>query len=298
MTTAALLLRWYRRHGRDLPWRHTRDPYHILVSEIMLQQTQVPRGLIFYPRWLATFPTWETLARATNAEVIHAWAGLGYNRRALMLRDIAKQVVEQGIPQSEAEWRALKGIGPYTAAALAAFALHARTLPIDTNIRRVLGRVLLGIHFPDLPDDDRIRVVFETFLPRRGAYYDVPQALFDLATMVCTKTPNCATCPLRDHCKSATAFLAGGVKTPAKIVKKTHERIRPGKKVPDRIFRGRILAAVRAAPTGVRISTLGPLIDPTFNAAEDTDWIHAMVARMQKDGLVTVSKNQVTLPQH
>ncbi len=93
------LLRWYAREGRDLPWRNTRDPYRILVSEVMLQQTQVSRALEFYRTWLKTFPTWHALARASNKDVIHAWAGLGYNRRGLMLRDIAKQVVAHGVPK-------------------------------------------------------------------------------------------------------------------------------------------------------------------------------------------------------
>lgn len=168
MTSVVKLLKWYDKHGRDLPWRKTRDPYCILVSELMLQQTQVPRVLVFYPRWLATFPDWHALASASNADVIKAWAGLGYNRRALMLRDIAKQVVEKGVPQSEEAWRELKGIGPYTSAALAAFSLHHRTMPVDTNIRRVLARVLLGKPFPDLKDDDVIRDAAETFLPKRG----------------------------------------------------------------------------------------------------------------------------------
>ena len=100
MSPAEKLLRWYKKYGRDLPWRKTRDPYKILISEIMLQQTQVPRVLLFYKKWLTLFPSWKTLAKATNAEVIRAWAGLGYNRRALILRDIAKQVAHGGIPQT------------------------------------------------------------------------------------------------------------------------------------------------------------------------------------------------------
>lgn len=218
---ASKLLAWYRKHGRILPWRNTQDPYRILVSELMLQQTQVPRVLMFYPRWLKQFPDWSTLAKASNADVISAWAGLGYNRRALMLRDIAKQVIAYGVPKSEEEWRLLKGIGPYTAAALAAFSLRARTLPIDTNIRRVLGRVLLGKPFPDLADDEKIQKKANAFLPIRGDFHDVPQALFDLATLVCTKTPACEKCPLRNDCPAAKKFLSGKITVPKRTTKKT-----------------------------------------------------------------------------
>ena len=123
----------------------------------MLQQTQVDRVVDFYKRWLKLFPTWKTLAGASNAQVIHAWAGLGYNRRALMLRDVARHVVEHGVPRTQEAWLAIKGIGPYTAAAVSAFAQKQRTLPIDTNIRRVLGRLLLGKPFTTLADDEKIR---------------------------------------------------------------------------------------------------------------------------------------------
>jgi A/G-specific adenine glycosylase len=200
------MLKWYRKHGRDLPWRNTRDPYKILVSEVMLQQTQVDRVKVYYKSWLKTFPSWKKLAQASNADVIHAWAGLGYNRRALALRDIAKQVMERGVPTNREEWLQLKGIGPYTSGALAAFALKQRELPIDTNIRRVLGRFYFGIPFPDLKDDKKIDDLSDHILPKRGHYYDVPQAIFDLATMICTKMPDCASCPLKKRMQSRTGI--------------------------------------------------------------------------------------------
>lgn len=245
MSASATLLRWYRRHGRDLPWRRTRDPYRILVSEIMLQQTQVDRVIEFYKRWLKQFPTWKKLAMATNAQVIHAWAGLGYNRRALILHDIARHVVEYGLPDSEEGWLAIKGIGPYTAAAVSAFAQGQRTLPIDTNIRRVLGRLLLGKPFPSLTDDEVIRSKADTLLPRRGAYYDVPQVIFDLATAICTKNPSCGSCPLRGDCKAAKLFMSGKVEIPKRSIAVAHEHKHRNKPHPDRIYRGRILKVVR-----------------------------------------------------
>lgn len=292
MSPAALLLRWYTKYGRDLPWRHTRDPYRILVSEIMLQQTQVNRGLVFYARWLETFPDWKALADASNAEVIAAWSGLGYNRRALMLRDIARTIIEHGEPKTEAGWQTLKGIGPYTAAAISAFALHQRTIPVDTNIRRVLGRLLLGKPFSQLSDDDKIRRAADDFIPRRGKFYDVPQAIFDLATAICTKTPDCAVCPLRAVCPSAKKFLSGRVRIPKAAVKKAVESKHRDKPHPDRIYRGRILKLAQTHP-GISLNEVGPHIDPKFNAKKDAAWLAAMIGRLEKDAMVTLKQKRL-----
>lgn len=294
MSPAAKLLRWYRQHGRDLPWRRTRDTYRVLVSEIMLQQTQVDRVVDFYKRWLKQFPTWKKLALATNAQVIHAWAGLGYNRRALTLRDIARHVVEYGLPTTQIDWLAIKGIGPYTAAAVNAFAQRRRTLPIDTNIRRVLGRLLLGKPFPSLADDERIRSKADAFLPHRDAYYDVPQAIFDLATLICTKNPSCASCPLRRDCKAAKLFLAGRVEIPKRSVTVAQERRHRNKPHPDRIYRGRILKIVRERGQVV-LCAFGSLIDPNFNKKLDQKWIEAMVERLVNDGLANRNNKEITL---
>lgn len=277
MTPWSTLLRWYRSHGRDLPWRHTRDPYRILVSEMMLQQTQVSRVLDFYQVWIKKFPSFRALAKASNADVIHAWAGLGYNRRALMLRDIARNITKNRLPKTESEWLELKGIGPYTAAALAAFSLHQKTIPVDTNIRRVLGRTFLGKPYPQISDDVRIK---EHIGPQQP---DIWQAVFDLATSVCTKKPDCANCPLNKNCLSAPKFLSGKIKTPARMVKKSAENIRTGKKYPDRIYRGRILALVRKQP--IRASSIGPLVDPSFST-KDKHWMENMVDRLIRDGLL------------
>jgi A/G-specific adenine glycosylase len=286
MTPAQKLLAWYKKHGRDLPWRHTRDAYAVLVSEVMLQQTQVLRVIGFYERWLNQFPSWRELAIAKTDEVIRAWSGLGYNRRGLMLRSIAQHVVEHGEPKSETEWRALRGIGPYTAAALAAFSLKQRTLPIDTNIRRVLGRVFLGIPFPQLTDDEPIRKTTRDFLPTRGNYFDTPQAIFDLATSLCTKSPQCALCPLRADCKSADRFLDGRVEVPKRIIKQAKEKIHPGKRYPDRIYRGRILKALKETNSGLSLAHIALLIDPDYNQKPDEQWIDAMLTRLTHEGFL------------
>ncbi len=168
---------WFAEHGRDLPWRRTRDPYAILVSEVMLQQTQVSRVLPRYLEWLERWPTAETLAGAATADVIRAWQGLGYNRRALNLHRAARVVAERGWPDDPTE---LPGVGPYTAAAIANFAFGQPVLPADVNVRRVLERT--GAEFGG----------------------EAAQALFDLGATVClARVPRCGDCPLAGECPSA-----------------------------------------------------------------------------------------------
>lgn len=297
MTISRRLLRWYKKFGRKLPWRRTRNPYHILVSEIMLQQTQVDRVKSFYIAWLKQFPNWKSLARATNEDVIRAWAGLGYNRRALMLRDAARSVIEHGVPESVEAWRKIKGIGPYTAAAISAFAQKNRVMPVDTNIRRVLGRLLLGKPFPQLTDDERIQKVVNDFLPVRGNFYDVPQAIFDLATDVCLKNPRCLECPLIKDCPAAKKFLSGRIIIPKQMIKKPIESRHLEKQYPDRIYRGRILKAVRESTRGIHPQKIGNTIDKTFDPIADTEWIEAMVGRLVKDQLIEMRSKKLFLHQ-
>jgi A/G-specific adenine glycosylase len=171
-----LLLAWFREHGRDLPWRRTRDPYAILVSECMLQQTQVERVVPRWLGWLERWPTVEALAAAPVADVILAWQGLGYNRRAVSLHRAARRVAAEGWPDDLTE---LPGVGPYTAAALANFAFGEDVLPVDVNIRRVQER--------------------------SGEAFDgqCAQALFDLGATIClARVPRCGACPLAESCPS------------------------------------------------------------------------------------------------
>jgi len=171
-----LLLGWYAEHGRDLPWRRTHDPYGILVSEVMLQQTQVERVVPRYLEWLELWPTAEALAAASPAEVIRAWQGLGYNRRGLNLHRAARRIAESGWPQDLTD---LPGVGPYTAAAIGSFAFGRGELPVDTNVRRVQERTGYA------------------FSPAAA------QALMDLGATVClARIPRCAVCPLAAECPS------------------------------------------------------------------------------------------------
>ncbi len=282
------ILRWYRTHGRDLPWRKTRDPYRIFVSEVMLQQTQVARVIDYYERWIKRFPTWRSLAKAKTDALIRAWAGLGYNRRTLYMRDAAQHVTRDGVPTSIDEWKRLKGVGSYTAAAIYAFTTHKPAAAIDTNIRRVIGRLYFGKAHPAPPDDMRVARVL-----KRASNHELLYALMDLGALVCSSSvPKCADCPLRKSCKAAPKFL--GSKKVRKR-KKVTERIHRGKKFPDRIYRGRILSLVRTKQS-VRLRDIGPRIDTTFTKSKDEHWIRTMVERMVRDGLLHKARETVSLP--
>ena len=168
------LLLWFAEHGRDLPWRQTRDPYAILVAEVMLQQTQVERVLPRYRAWLERWPTIESLAAARRDQVIREWQGLGYNRRAVNLHRAALRIAAEGWPADLTE---LPGIGRYTADAIACFAFAQPILPVDTNVRRLLERTR------------------ESFAPHCA------QALMDLGATICiARVPRCAACPLAGKC--------------------------------------------------------------------------------------------------
>ena len=197
------LLAWYGRFRRDLPWRRTRDPYRILVSEIMLQQTQVERVIPKYQEWLIKFPSLEALAKAGTAEVREAWYPLGYNIRPLRLRDIARAVVRRHrgrIPASRETLLALPGIGPYTAGAVLSFAYGQDAPILDTNVRRVLRRVFLGDRAA--PRDRLLWKLAEALLPR-GNGYDFNQAMMDFGATVCTaRRPGCPECALAGLCVS------------------------------------------------------------------------------------------------
>src|SRR5437899_4537986 len=200
------LLSWYRRHGRDLPWRKTDNPYHILVSEIMLQQTQVDRVLPKYAEWLAKFPTLEVLAKASDGDVNEAWYPLGYNIRPRRLQSIARESVARyggQLPRDEETLRSFKGIGAYTAGAIRSFAFRERAAILDTNVARVLFRVFVGAGDPKSHAMKRhLWTVSEALVPTRHVF-DFNQALMDLGAMVCVaRNPKCLVCPMAKSCRT------------------------------------------------------------------------------------------------
>ncbi|HEV7752097.1 MAG TPA: A/G-specific adenine glycosylase [Baekduia sp.] len=224
------LLEWYEREARDLPWRRTRDPYAILVSEVMLQQTQVARVVPRYLAWLERWPTAAALAAAPVADVLAAWVGLGYNRRALRLREACAVVARDGWPD---DLRTLPGIGPYTAAAVGAFAFGRDELPVDTNVRRVLERTgWTPVHTP----------------PELG------QAVMELGAVVCrAREAACPACPVSALCPSAGAVEVAPRGRVGDGVRR--ERFEDS----NRWVRGRVVEALAAGdelPEGIELERL------------------------------------------
>jgi A/G-specific adenine glycosylase len=217
----AALLSWYDRERRNLPWRRTRDPYAILVSEVMLQQTQVARVVPRYEAWLARWPSVDALAAAPLRDVLGEWVGLGYNRRAVRLWEAARIVAREGWPS---DLRELPGVGPYTAAALGSFAFGRDEVAIDTNARRVFARLGRALSAP----------------PGRAAAFN--QATMELGATVCTaRAPRCGACPLRGGCAGPEPAVRRAV---------ARERFEDS----NRWVRGRVVAALAAGeglPDGI-----------------------------------------------
>jgi A/G-specific adenine glycosylase len=200
------LLTWYRRHGRDLPWRKTDDPYHILVSEIMLQQTQVDRVLPKYAEWLEKYPSFNVLAAAPEADVKATWYPLGYNIRPQRLQSIAREAVGRyggQLPADEETLLSFKGIGAYTAGAIRSFAFGQRAAILDTNVARVLFRVFVGEGDPKTHAMKKhLWAVSAVLVPARHVF-DFNQALMDFGATVCTaRNPKCGDCPMAKGCRS------------------------------------------------------------------------------------------------
>ncbi|GAB4305578.1 MAG: A/G-specific adenine glycosylase MutY [Candidatus Bipolaricaulota bacterium] len=191
------LATWFRQHRRDLVWRRVRDPYAILVAEVFLQQTRVEQARGYYARFMAAFPDLATLARASEEDVLHVWAGAGYYRRARDLHRLAQAVAETGLPTTAAELEELPGIGPYTAAAVASIAYGEPVAAVDGNVRRVLARLFAV----EEPGGRWLQKVAEGLLDREdpGTWN---QAVMELGSLVCTpKHPSCATCPVAGFCR-------------------------------------------------------------------------------------------------
>lgn len=294
------LLDWFAEHGRDLPWRRTRDPYRILVSEIMLQQTQVDRVMPKYAAFLELFPTAEALAAAPTADVIKAWQGLGYNRRAVNLQRAAQAVVAAGYPGDAAAFpdtpeglRGLPGIGAYTAGAVACFAFERDVAFLDTNIRRVVRRALAGPEDqpPETPEAALVALAAGLVPPGRGWAWN--QAIMELGATICTAArPQCWRCPLRDSCAAYRAWSAADSNASllewappvAKVRRKAAEQPFHSS---NRFFRGRVIDALRglADDAAHTLAELGPLVKEEWSAAE-LPWLAKLAQGLAVDGLL------------
>jgi A/G-specific adenine glycosylase len=309
------VLAWYRQDHRQLPWRHTHDPYAILVAEVMLQQTQVDRVIPKYRAFLARYPSLADLAAASRAEVITAWSGLGYNLRAVRLHEIAKQVVERWggrLPRTLAELRSLKGIGRYTAGAIACFAYGEATPAMDTNVRRVLTRIFAAEAPAASQDDKQAWELAEAVLPVDDAY-DWNQALMDLGAVIClSRGPRCLLCPAQDLCSARREWTAAsgeerlvaegratyaagatGRRATAPLQPRTkgEERFEGSR----RWYRGRIVEALRQTSGAVDLDALGTRVKPDYTP-DERSWLLELVGALARDGLVSLTDDGASLP--
>lgn len=297
------ILNWFQAHQRDLPWRKTRDPYKIMVSEIMLQQTQVDRVLPKYQAFLERFPTLEALAHAPTSEVIRAWAGLGYNRRAVNMQRSARALLEEyagQFPQTVGELLKLPGIGAYTAGAIACFAFEQDVAFMDTNIRRVVRRML---YRPDAEPGDRELLEHMTTLVPAGQGWAWNQAIMELGALICTAArPQCWRCPVREYCqdyaarRQADEHILSYTPLPAKPVKKVAERRESPYPQSSRFYRGRIITALREHKAGLRAEQLGPLLKDDYTPEEQA-WVETLLAGLERDGLLLRQDGLVKLPE-
>jgi A/G-specific adenine glycosylase len=237
------VLDWGAAHRRDLPWRRTRDPWYILVSEVMLQQTQVDRVVPHYEGFVAAFPTATACARATSADVVRRWSGLGYNRRALNLHRAAGEIVDRyagQVPSDDSALRALPGIGPYTARAVRSFGFGHDVAAVDTNGVRVLARGVAGTRLTGTA----AFALGDRLVPRGGSW-EFNQTMFDLGATVCTAArPDCPRCPLSRHC----AWRRRGGDDPWRA--SSAARRQSAFAGSDRQGRGRLLEALRLGDVG------------------------------------------------
>lgn len=268
----AALLEWYRPRRRAYPWRRTRDPYAVLVSEVMLQQTQAPRVVAPYARFLARFPSVSALAAAPRSEVVRAWEGLGYNRRAVALSLAARAIVlehDGRIPSDPAALRRLPGVGPYTAAAVGSIAFGRRLAAVDTNVRRIVARVHLGTEAHDV-EPGRSWALAESWVDSAdpGSWN---QALMDLGREVCRPRPRCGECPLSTGCR----FLERGLEP-------SSPRRRPGAGVfqgSSRQVRGGVVRVLRERPA----ATIGAIAD---RIGSDAERVLVAVRELHREGIL------------
>lgn len=285
------LLSWFEANRRDLPWRHTRDPYRILVSEVMLQQTQVDRVIPYYERFLDRFPTVEALAEAPTSEVIRLWSGLGYNRRAVNLQRTAQAVVERFAGQFPSDIDALKslpGIGPYTAGAIACFAFELDSAFIDTNMRRVIHRLFAGPELPEPALNEREIIELATKLVPPGDGWRWNQALIEFGALQCTaRKPLCMVCPMQRDCEAFPSIQS--------ILRSLPKGTRLKQEGPfegsSRWYRGRAIEALRSAQSGLSLTDLGVQLRDDFTP-NDLPWLFDLVRGLERDGLASIAEER------
>ena len=291
-TLHRVLSRWYRKNYRKLPWRETNDPYKILISEVMLQQTQVGRVEMKFPEFIAKFPTLRTLAKASRADIIRAWQGMGYNNRAVRLRELAQVVVEKKggrLPTDPMRLQALPGIGRYTANAISCFSHRQKVPVVDVNVRRVLSRIFWQMKsVADVRNEKEIWILAERILP--NDVYGWNQALMEFGATLCmARKPRCENCPVRKVCASNMLYKKSVLKRDKNKAFKKEATFR---NIPHRLWRGRVVEVLRSlnGKSALSLSKLGKVIMGNFSSRERL-WLERLVESLIRDGVVERVRN-------
>ncbi|HUQ43015.1 MAG TPA: A/G-specific adenine glycosylase [Candidatus Limnocylindria bacterium] len=269
------VIEWYGLNARDLAFRRTKDPWSVLLSEVIAQQTQARRAAEAWERLIAEFPTPASMAAASPASVIRAWRGLGYNRRALALHRAATAMVDRHggrVPDALDDLLALPGIGPYTARAILSIAFDRPVAALDTNIRRVLSRAFLDV----TPGPRALQEAADRLVPE-GVAATWTHALMDIGAAFCRpRHPRCDVCPLRAHCR----FVADGATVPPRTRPGMARRPTPRFESTSRWLRGRILDQLRDAPDGAAVAFDAGIGEHPVEA------VHRALAEMARDGVI------------
>jgi len=297
---SAGILDWYAIHKRDLPWREVGlDPYKVVVAEIMLQQTQVPRVIEKYKEFLGLFPTIYDLAQASRESVILAWSGLGYNRRAIMLQQFAQEVVklyDGKIPQVPEALIKLSGIGPYAAGSIASFAFNRPEPAIDVNVRRIYMRYFHG-RDEGLPmgrdEEKKLYTLVKSSIPDNKSC-ELHNALMDFGSLVCLRdAPRCTLCVLRKSCAFFPLYTVEKEKVLFVAEKKVERGVSEnGRHIPNRIFRGRIVEFVRKhSGEEVLLLEFGCAVKKDYVASEE-EWLVELCLKLDKEGMITFVRRE------
>ncbi len=294
------LLSWYAKYGRaNLPWRVARNPYYTVVSEFMLQQTQVDRVVPIFGTFISRFPNFAALAKGPRSEVVRYWKGLGYNTRAVRLKALADAVVskfEGEMPSDEKALLELPGVGPYTVAAIRAFAFDYDAAASDTNVRRIVHRVHFGIEYPVKANTKELERVARQLVPK-GEAHDWNSAMMDLGALVCTaRAPRCSACPLQTLCIAAPIDAARLERLREEFAKPTGAKEPVPFEATARFARGRIVDRLRELPPGERISLLQlereivGVVPPKVGERFDE-----LLVALEKDGIVARDGDGISL---
>ncbi len=294
------LLGWYKKNGREFLWRKTSDPYTILISEVMLQQTQSRRVEEKLPAFLKRFPNFVSLANASKAEVIRAWQGMGYNNRAVRLLELAKQVVNEHngkLPRDIDNLRQLPGIGRYTSHAIACFAFRKRNAVVDVNVRRVLSRLLWKMKTPaDTKNEKEIWKIAEKILSTSRVVnprdtYSWNQTLMELGSTIClARKPSCSICPVQDVCSSKHLMNFR-----AKRLNPQSSNPEPlYKGIPRRIWRGKIVETLRHlnGKGSMKLIQLVQKVKDNAVTRKDYMYFEDIIQRLERDGIVQHNKEK------